>query len=409
MRRNLAVTAALLPVLSLGAVPDAQGAEPTCATPTITGTAGDDELVGTEGPDVIVGLGGRDRIAGLGGDDVLCGGEEADVLIGGPGDDRLDGGADSRHEPDPGIFYVGGDVLSGGPGDDLLDGGVDPRHQGHDVLDYSDSVAGVTVDLAARIATGEGSDTLGTSFNGATGSAFADVLRGTDRGDVLVGQGGADRLLGRDGPDELITGFPDDRPRERRDPTPNRASGGPGIDDVRGDVGDDVLRGGADMDFLRAGGGFDRVLGDGGRDHIDDELPVGSGTTVIDPGGQGRETVSVGVVDRRGRALPAARVRGRIDLAAGRLRGRAGDHVVRARLVDVHGLFAPRGSWTVLGTAGRDWLGAGGYRHPVRLFGRGGDDVMTGSWGSDLFDGGLGHDRAYGTEADVYRSIERRS
>lgn len=80
MRRPLALAAALLPLLSLGGVPEARAAEPTCAAPTITGTADDDELVGTEGPDVIVGLGGRDRILGLGGDDVICGGDEADVF-----------------------------------------------------------------------------------------------------------------------------------------------------------------------------------------------------------------------------------------------------------------------------------------------------------------------------------------
>ena len=77
----------------------APGCDPanTCAnaTPTITGTEGDDAgvnaLIGTEGADVIFGLGGNDVIQGLGG---------ADILSGGPGDDLLVAGRRRpRQEP----------------------------------------------------------------------------------------------------------------------------------------------------------------------------------------------------------------------------------------------------------------------------------------------------------------------
>lgn len=87
-------------------------------SPTITGTAGNDDLRGTLGPDVIAGLGGRDKLLGLGGGDVICGGPGRDAVRGGAGNDRLYGQA-------------GRDVLRGGAGHDLLrsGGGRDTRVQ----------------------------------------------------------------------------------------------------------------------------------------------------------------------------------------------------------------------------------------------------------------------------------------
>ena len=98
------------------------------ATPTITGTEGNDTLVGTTGVDIIFGLGGDDTITGLGGKDLLCagagndtakgqadgdfvrGGGGNDVTKGGGANDRVGGGA-------------GNDRLGGGLGADFLNGG----------------------------------------------------------------------------------------------------------------------------------------------------------------------------------------------------------------------------------------------------------------------------------------------
>ena len=91
---------------------------PSCAAPTIEGTAGNDVLTGTAGPDVIRGFAGADQIFGLGGSDLICanrgadavfGGPKADTVSGGPGRDRLIGG-------------TGGDVLRGKAGSDRLRG-----------------------------------------------------------------------------------------------------------------------------------------------------------------------------------------------------------------------------------------------------------------------------------------------
>lgn len=100
---------------------------PSGLTPTIVGTAGNDNLTGTPGDDVIFGLGGNDKIAGRGGNDIICGGDGNDELSGGNGNDELygDDGADKlagdRGNDD---LYAGtgaGDQLAGGNGDDRLD------------------------------------------------------------------------------------------------------------------------------------------------------------------------------------------------------------------------------------------------------------------------------------------------
>jgi uncharacterized repeat protein (TIGR01451 family) len=101
---------------------------PSCATPTIVGTAGNDVLQGTSHSDVIVSFTGNDQVFANGGNDLVCtdggidfvdGGSGKDVVIGGSGADRLLGG-------DGGDVLKGKngrDKLLGGQGDDLLNGG----------------------------------------------------------------------------------------------------------------------------------------------------------------------------------------------------------------------------------------------------------------------------------------------
>jgi uncharacterized repeat protein (TIGR01451 family) len=121
--------------------PKPPGGKPkgTCrtATPTITGTEGNDTLTGTEGNDVIFALGGDDGITGLGGRDLLCGGSgndiakgqaEADVVRGGGGNDNVKGGgANDRVGGGAGRDRLGGgigaDFLNGGTGKDFCNGG----------------------------------------------------------------------------------------------------------------------------------------------------------------------------------------------------------------------------------------------------------------------------------------------
>jgi uncharacterized repeat protein (TIGR01451 family) len=97
----------------------------SCATPTITGTAGDDVITGTDHADVIVTLGGNDQVSALGGKDLVCTGAGFDTVFGGFGGDTIIGGAD----PDRLVGNGGGDLLKGKAGRDALRG-----KSGNDVL-----------------------------------------------------------------------------------------------------------------------------------------------------------------------------------------------------------------------------------------------------------------------------------
>jgi Ca2+-binding RTX toxin-like protein len=94
----------------------------------------------------------------------------------------------------------GGDTISGGLGNDKMDGG-----KGADLVTYAASLTAVTVDLAAGTASGEGNDTL-KWFENATGSAFADTLKGTGGKNSLAGGNGNDTLDGIAGLDNLVGG-----------------------------------------------------------------------------------------------------------------------------------------------------------------------------------------------------------
>jgi Ca2+-binding RTX toxin-like protein len=150
----------------------------------LRGGDGNDILVGGLGADTLMGEGGFDtadystaqgaitvRLDGnastgdvaegdrLSGIEQVIGGAYADRLIGDSGDNMLDGGA-------------GDDTLQGGLGADSLIGGA-----GSDTADYSDSVLGVTVNLASG--TGSGGSAQGDTLSGVenlTGSNYNDSL-----------------------------------------------------------------------------------------------------------------------------------------------------------------------------------------------------------------------------------------
>jgi uncharacterized repeat protein (TIGR01451 family) len=110
------------------AAPKKQKGRPSCAAPTIVGTAGDDVINGTARADVIVTFTGNDQVFAGAGDDLVCtdggadfvdSGSGKDIVIGGSGPDRLfgnDGGDILKGKN-------GRDKLLGGKGDDLLNGG----------------------------------------------------------------------------------------------------------------------------------------------------------------------------------------------------------------------------------------------------------------------------------------------
>jgi Ca2+-binding RTX toxin-like protein len=125
--------------------------------------------------------------------DLLAGGASNDSLYGEAGTDTLQGGN-------------GNDNLIGGDGADTLDGGV-----GTDAANYAESLAAVTVNLAAGGSVEPGAGTGGAaagdtllSVESVVGSAASDTITGytganglwgMDGNDVLTGGGGADAFL----------------------------------------------------------------------------------------------------------------------------------------------------------------------------------------------------------------------
>ena len=399
-------------VLVLGGVGPATPASSSCpdVAPTLVGTAGDDELVGTPGDDVIAALGGDDTVRGRGGHDVICGGAGTDRLVGGAGDDELHGeanGLQQRHEDSPPDNV--GDTLVPGPGDDHVDPGRDTETDAGggwmpDHVSFAGSVAPVHVDLAAGTVTGEGADTIVVEGTvSVLGSAYDDVLSGTDHADDLLGGEGRDVLHGLAG-DDLLRADPDTY-RLDRPGWGDEAYGGPGNDSLLLGNGDDLGRGGLGRDSLVHGSGLTDLLGGPGRDYLETYLELADGQQVL--GGAGRDVLYAwSVVSAGGEPLE---VRGSIDLPARRLRMVSGDEVHTSVLGGAETLRVPNGRWRLRGTA-----------HDERLFGPeldgsrlvvragAGDDVIGDTPGDDRIHGGPGTDRvSQSFGRDVCTSIER--
>jgi len=146
--------------------------------------------------------------------------------------------------------------LIGGAGADVLDGG-----DGRDLVDYSASLAGVTVDLAAG--TGLGGDAEGDRLYNieiVTGSALSDIVLADGEANALSGGAGDDTLDGRSGADTLF--------------------GGTGNDSLVGGLGDDLLIGGEGADILNGGEGTDTASYQDASSTVLADLATGGGTTV---------------------------------------------------------------------------------------------------------------------------------
>jgi Ca2+-binding RTX toxin-like protein len=391
---------ALLGLLAGGGA--AQTTPPTCfgARATVVGTGGPDKMQGTSGPDVMVGQGGDDAIDGGGGDDLICGNNNNDTLHGGTGNDRIDGGSGADTVVgDTGNDTVDGgggddpDVLSGGPGNDAIIG----KHSGdvvNDYVDYRQAAGAVQVDLQARTATGEGTDTL-TGIDWAIGSQSGDTLTGNAADNVLDGAGGNDKLDGGPGGDMLTGGAGDDTIAggsgagngvlERDYAVYTAAPGGvqvdlaagratgwgndtlSGIEGVFGSRFNDVLAGGAGDNLLWGQDGDDELRGQDGEDFAVFAKPVDADL------GQGRATGEgtdklVGIVGLEGSS------------GNDKLTGDANRNVLAG---------GPGGTDVLSGAGGPDVLVSGG---PSTLAGGPGADRLDGGNGNDALDGGPGDD-----------------
>jgi Ca2+-binding RTX toxin-like protein len=209
---------------------------------TLSGGRDDDELYGDSGNDTLLGGSGNDTLDGGSGDDTLDGGNGSNDLasyesstasvtvdlgndtatgsaagndtltgiegaIGSVADDTLTGDtADNFFYGGSGndsIFGLSGDdVLAGGAGDDLLNGGA-----GNDIADYSEFIAGVTIDFINDTAysSASGLDTL-VDIEAAEGSRAADTIIGGTGEDTMIGGAGNDTLTGAGGNDHISDG-----------------------------------------------------------------------------------------------------------------------------------------------------------------------------------------------------------
>jgi Ca2+-binding RTX toxin-like protein len=188
---------------------------PESGTDTLTGV---ENLIGSAFSDVLTGDSAANALTGGGGQDWLMGGGGGDLLIDDAGDDSVWGGA-------------GDDALSGGEGNDTIDGG-----EGVDTATYHLATSHVEIDLTIledQITRGAGIDTL-ISIENLVGSAFDDILVGSnganaiDGGagsDILRGQGGADLLTGGAGADTFVLGLASDSSPSAADLVTDFASG----------------------------------------------------------------------------------------------------------------------------------------------------------------------------------------
>jgi Ca2+-binding RTX toxin-like protein len=432
----------------------------TASADTLTGGLGNDTLNGVAGNDRLNGGGGHDLLFGGTGNDQIFGNDGDDQLHGGNGNDRLFGEAgadDLRGDAGQDLVYggIGDDSLSGGDGDDSLFGGagedtliggvgVDVMDGGEDgdlyEVDAQDRLADTGtsgIDRAVITATVSGTLSLATW----SGIEQVDGSNGADSIDA-TGLTNAIRLLGRDGDDTLTGGAGDDWLFGGTGH--DRLIGGLGNDSLRGEAGDDTLIGWFGADFMDGGDGSDLYMVDA-LDHIHDNGASGfdraqvfdsAGVMLVLSDWRGVERVNgfsgADTLDASG-ATDALQLFGEVgdDL----LLGGAGDDTLSGGLgndtfyggtgddvflihdsgdlvadagagfdivaVDIGaGLSVRTVDWRgveqINGAAGADIIDAAGMTDAIRIFGLGGNDVLTGGIRHDLLDGGAGNDRLVG-------------
>ncbi len=163
----------------------------------------------------------------------LRGSAFADQLIGNTASlNYLDGqgGSDTLDGEPVGAGSGGDDMVTGGPGNDLMRGGPAPFGQG-DTVSFFSSAVGITANLLAQTATGDGSDTL-IGFESIYGSSHSDSLAGDGANNTIYGFGGTDWVFGDAGGDALNVQDGD---------TDDIVSGGLDTDNCTADAGDAVL------------------------------------------------------------------------------------------------------------------------------------------------------------------------
>ncbi|MGQ0676947.1 MAG: calcium-binding protein [Rhodospirillales bacterium] len=368
-----------------------------------------DSLDGTAGNDTLHGLNLDDTIFGLGGLDTLFGDSGNDTLDGDLANDKLFGGA-------------GNDTLIGGAGADVLDGGA-----GADAASYQTAAAGVTVNRATNVHTGDAAGDTFVSIEAIKGSDHADVMTGSnsladsffggDGADTLMGGSGDDRLWGDAGADTLNGAAGTDHANYdnsalgvavdlnlavQADPGTD-ADGDEliSIESVHGSlVGANFLVGTDGVgEHLKGGNAGDLLIGNGGADHLEaldgDDFLVGGGGNDTLQGDAGSDTASF-FDEATGKVI--------VNLTMGSSPGIAfGPDIGVDKLVGVENVVVGDTGSRVNGSAADNTMIGGlgndtfnGFQGDDFLFGSSGDNVLNGAAGNDVLESGDGDDRLYG-------------
>ena len=215
--------------------------------------------------------------------DVLIGDRGANFLRGRKGDDEIRGRGSAPRR------FFRFDVITGDAGDDVIHGGG-----GRDVVSYLEFAIdgrgpGITVDLDAGTARGQGRDRL-KSIEGVEGTLSNDQLQGNADGNLFIPFDGNDLVGGGTGTDTLqFFGL-----GRCPDIDASLASGGAtgegrdtmaGIENLDGGCGDDRLRGNGLANRLRGNSGRDTLVGRLGNDTL-----IGNRAKDSAVGGGGHDT-----------------------------------------------------------------------------------------------------------------------
>ncbi len=168
---------------------------------SLYGGTGNDQIFGDNGNDTLYGGKGNDALDGGSGNDILHGNTGNDVVDGGLGDDIVwgDEGNDTLSDgsgSDQVVAGTGDDQVIAGSGNDTYNGTT-----GFDTLDFSQASAGVSINVAAGLASGGAGTDLFANFDSYVGSNFDDVFIGGSGSDRFQGGAGSDIMTGGTGAD----------------------------------------------------------------------------------------------------------------------------------------------------------------------------------------------------------------
>ena len=394
---------------------------------TADGGPGDDTLLGSNGNDVLRGGDNNDFIDGKEGNDTVFMGEGNDTFQWDPGDgnDTVEGqgGNDtivcngSASAEDFALSANGSRVkLTRNPGDAVLDfDGVETINLnplgGTDTLTVNEltgtALTSINADLASTIGGTSGDTSADTvTIKGANGDDIITAVQ--PAGQLLINALGANVLVAHAdaGTDTVrIQGL------EGNDVLDTSAVVGPGgpLLILEGGPGDDILLGGAGDDILLGGDDNDVLLGGGGADSLDS----GPGTNVllqdaINPAGNiltlfGDDTANTITLSRdaagnilsNGVPIPGFTV---LNTDLIRVFGRGGDDVLTLNealgALPAAALYGGAGNDTLTGGSGGDLL-FGGIGNDT-LLGKSGSDFLFGGGGNDTLTGGDANDQCFG-------------